>query len=79
MFLVLFGVSCAVKEEIDYQNELECDLDVECPKGWAMYKASATEPSEVGDEGNVDRQWFWDCRKVTIKSYTHTHIHTIIL
>ena len=65
LLFLLLGLARAVDDEPEdeYQNELECDLDVECPKCHALYKVKAKF-----SPGQLDQQWLWDCKKVRMKA-----------
>lgn len=60
--------------EIEYQNDIACDLDVECPKGYGInaVAAKAGYLSQPGSDPPVpisetdDHQWYWICTKVYI-------------
>ena len=66
MTLLCFFLFGAVWSEagIEYQNAIGCELDVNCPKRWAMYAVKAKAGRvEATMPGTADHQWFWDCRK----------------
>lgn len=60
LFIFLLGVAHSREEEIKYQNQLEHKLCAECPEGYAIHKVIAKAGEDV-----VDRQWRWECEKVS--------------
>ena len=76
LLFLLLGLARAVEDEqeVEYQNELECDLDVECPKCHALYKVKA----KFGPD-RLDQQWLWDCKKVRMKACIYTDDNLSIL
>lgn len=57
-------------EVIEYQNEIACDLEVTCPKGYGMNAVYGkagflTDPTSTPIPFTDDHQWFWNCEKAS--------------
>ena len=65
LLICLLGMAVGSDND-EYQNEIGCDLHVECPNGFAMYAVEAKVGlvDETVPEGGIDYQWYWDCAKV---------------
>ena len=56
-------VNLALIASINYQNNFDGELNVDCPSGQAIYKVQS-----VYSGGQGDRRWYFGCRAV---SYTN--------
>lgn len=47
---------------VTYENELEEDFTFECPSGYGLVYVASNRGTSM--DGNVDRQWGFECTKV---------------
>lgn len=59
---ILLPMSLALSiSTITFQNEVEEELDFECPSGYGLVRVQSAYDDNGGDP---DRQWLWECTKV---------------